>query len=132
MNKKLRIAYAALFLLLLVAEVLIALFVHDAFVRPYLGDVLVTVLICAFCRIFIPKGIRLLPVYVFLFAAAVEVSQHFHLVQLLGLADIPFFETLMGTTFSSYDLICYAAGCLIFAGIQWIGCKTKNVKEQEC
>jgi hypothetical protein len=120
MNRKVRIAYAVLFLLLLIAEVLIALFVHDSFIRPYLGDVLVTVLICAFCCIFVPKGIRLLPLYVFLFAAAVEVSQYFGLVRALGLGDIPFFAILMGTTFSVYDLICYGVGCLAFFAIGFV------------
>ena len=120
MNRKVRITYAVLFLLLLIAEVLIALFVHDSFIRPYFGDVLVTVLICAFCRIFVPKGIRLLPLYVFLFAAAVEVSQYFGLVRALGLGDIPFFAILMGTTFSVYDLICYGVGCLAFFAIGFV------------
>lgn len=120
MNRNRRLAFAVLFLLLLVAEVLIALFVHDAFIRPYFGDVLVTVLICAFCRVFFPKGICLLPVYVFLFATAVEVSQYFHLVNLLGLEDNRFFATLMGASFSWYDLICYAAGCAAFVAIESI------------
>lgn len=120
MNRKVRITYAVLFLLLLIAEVLIALFVHDSFIRPYFGDVLVTVLICAFCRIFVPKGIRLLPLYVFLFAAAVEVSQYFGLVRALGLGDVPFFAILMGTTFSVYDLICYGVGCLAFFAIGFV------------
>ena len=34
-----RAVYAAIALALLVVEVLIALFVNDGFVRPYLGDV---------------------------------------------------------------------------------------------
>ena len=126
MKGKRRVTYAVIFLLLLITEVLIALFVHDAFIRPYFGDVLVTVLICAFCRIFIPNGIRPLPLYVFLFAAAVEVSQYFGLVRLLGLGDISFFAILMGTTFSVYDLICYGVGCIVFAAIQWIADKANK------
>ena len=41
---KRRIVYALIALGLLAVEVLIALFVHDNFIRPYVGDVLVTVL----------------------------------------------------------------------------------------
>ena len=118
--KKQRCIYAALFLGLFLAELFIGLFVRDAFVRPYLGDVLVTVLLCAFCRIFIPQGSCLLPILVFLFAALVELAQHFQLIRWLGLAGNPFFETLMGTTFSHYDLICYAVGCLAFAVVERI------------
>ena len=118
MYRKSRLIYTGLFLFLLLAEILIALFVHDAFIRPYFGDVLVTVLLCAFCRIFFPKGIRLLPLYVFLFAVAVEVSQYYHLAQLLGLSDNPFFATLMGTSFSWYDIVCYGAGCIAFVAVE--------------
>ena len=118
-TRKLRVFYAILFLVLLLAEVFIALFVHDSFIRPYFGDVLVTVLICAFCRIWIPKRVGFLPAYVFAFAVAVELSQHFQLVRLFGLDHIPFFAILLGTTYSHYDLICYAAGCMIFAAVQW-------------
>ena len=80
---KKRVYYALITLFLLVIEVLIALFVHDKFIRPYIGDVLVTVLICTFLRIFIPKGVKLLPLYVFIFAAGVEVMQYFDIVEIL-------------------------------------------------
>ncbi len=33
--------YLSLFLLLLITEVFIAVYIHDEFVRPYLGDILV-------------------------------------------------------------------------------------------
>ena len=115
-----RILYAGVFLALLITEVLIALFVHDKFIRPYFGDVLITVLLCAFVRIFFPKGIRLLPLYVFLFAVAVEFGQYFRMVELLGLADIRFFAVLMGTSFSWYDIVCYGVGCVAFAGIDYL------------
>ena len=52
-------------------EVLIAIYVHDAFVRPYIGDVLVVVVIYTFIRIFVPERCKLLPLYVFIFAALV-------------------------------------------------------------
>ncbi len=115
-----RLLYAFLFFVLLATEVCIALFVHDDFVRPYLGDVLVTVLICAFLRIFIPEGIRLLPLYVFLFSTVVEIGQYLDMVKLLGLENSRFFSVLLGTTFSVYDLLCYGIGCALFVGIDWV------------
>lgn len=113
-----RLIYAALFLLILLSEILIALFVNDNFVRPYVGDMLVTVLICCFVRIFFPKGVKLLPVYVFLFAAAVEVCQYFDIVKLFGLEGNRFISVLLGRTFSLADILCYAAGCLAFFGLE--------------
>lgn len=115
-----RLVYGALFLVLLLAEICIALFVHDAFVRPYLGDVLVTVLLCAFCRIFVPEKVRLLPLYVFIFAAAVETAQYFDFVELLGLENSTFISVWLGRVFSVYDLLCYGAGCLLFVATEYI------------
>ena len=114
---KKRFGYAIAFLVLLITEILIALFVRDDFIRPYGGDILVTVLICAAVRIVFPTGVRLLPLWVFLFAAAVEIGQYFDFVTLLGLGNIAFFRILLGSTFSMADLLCYAAGCVLF----WAG-----------
>jgi hypothetical protein len=115
--KKQRIVYAAIFALLLLVEIGIALFVHDRFIRPYFGDVLVTVLLCCLCRVVIPKGMPLLPVYVFLFAVFVELTQYFDLVGLLGWEDNTLMATIMGRSFSLWDIVCYGAGCLAF----WLG-----------
>ena len=111
---KQRLLYIGAFVLLLITEVIIALFVRDRFIRPYGGDVLVTVLLCCFVRIFFVSGCRLLPLWVFLFSAAVEIAQLFDPAKLLGLGDIAFFRIVMGSTFSFADLLCYASGCLIF------------------
>lgn len=109
-----RTVYTLLFLALLLTEILIALFVQDDFIRPYGGDILVTVLIGCFVRIFIPNGLRLLPLWVFLFAAAVEIGQYFDFVSLLGAGNNTFFRILLGSTFSWVDLVCYGAGCFLF------------------
>ena len=113
-NLKKRIIYAVLFVVIFVVEVLIALFVRDNFIRPYGGDILVTILICCFVRIFFPEKVKLLPVWVFLFALAVEIGQYFDYVSLLGLADSKFFSIVLGTGFSFIDIVCYVAGCVIF------------------
>ena len=56
-----------------------------------------------------------LPIYVFLFATFVEIAQYFNVVKLLGLQNNAFISTIVGTTFSFVDLICYSVGCLIFS-----------------
>ena len=124
MKKKLRLIYAALFTALFVTEVCIALFVRDSFVRPYVGDALVTVLLCALCRIVMPEKVRLLPLYVFAFAAAVETAQYFDVVKLLGLEGNRILSIAVGRTFSFVDIICYAAGCIAFFGAEILICKT--------
>lgn len=110
--KNKRILYASVFCGLLAVEVCIALFVNDSFIRPYVGDMLVTLLLCCLCRVIVPDKVRLLPVYVFAFAACVELGQYFDLVALLGLSDNRILSIALGRTFSWLDLICYAIGCL--------------------
>lgn len=127
--KKLRLVYALVFFLLLLAEILIALYVHDSFIRPYFGDVLVTVLLCCLCRIVVPKGVPALPLYIFIFAALVEVSQYFQLVKLLGLENNKLLSTIMGTTYSTADLVCYGAGCLLFWAAEAFGKHKSEVQK---
>ena len=115
---RLRMGYGLAALLLFVIEVLIALFVRDRFIRPYGGDILVTLLICCVIRVILPRGYRL-PIGggVLVFAILVEVGQYFGLVYLLGLGHIEFFRILMGTGFSWWDMVCYAAGCILFVAV---------------
>lgn len=113
---KRRFVYLLAFLVLLLTEILIGAFVRDAFIRPYLGDVLVTVLLCCLVRIFLPEGL-LLPAWVFLAAAAIEC------VQLLGLParlrlENTVLEIALGSTFDWKDVVCYAAGCIAFAAAE--------------
>ena len=112
---RLRMGYGLAALLLFVIEVLIALFVRDRFIRPYGGDILVTLLICCVIRVILPRNYRL-PIGggVLLFAVLVEIGQYFGLVYLLGLGHIKFFRILIGTGFSWWDMLCYGAGCAVF------------------
>ena len=111
MYKK-RLSYFLIFCSLMAVEVCIALFVHDSFIRPYVGDMLVTLLLWCMARVAIPDRVRLLPLYVFLFAACVEIGQYFDVVALLGLEDNRLISIALGRTFSWLDLVCYAVGCV--------------------
>lgn len=110
---KKRIFYAAITIILLVIEVCIALFVHDDFIRPYVGDVLVVIVIYTFMRIWIPEKFKFLPLYVFVFAAGVELLQYFDIVKVLGWQDNRFLSVLVGSVFDIKDIVCYGVGCMI-------------------
>lgn len=125
-KSKMRILYAVLTLLFLIVEIIIALYVHDDFIRPYVGDGLVVIVIYFFIRSWMPERIRLLPLYVFLFAALVEVMQYFRLLELLELENNRFLRILLGATFDFKDIICYGAGCLILGIWEWIRYKSKE------
>ncbi len=105
-----RLYYTVWFLILLAAEVIIALFVRDAFVRPYMGDIIVMAVLYCFIKIFFPDITRLLPLYLFIFAVFIEIGQYFNYASLLGLGNVPFFKILLGSSFSFIDILCYAIG----------------------
>lgn len=106
-------SYLILTLLLFIIEFVIGAEVHDAVIRPYGGDFLVVILL--YCLI---KGFVDVPVFktacgVLLFAYIVEVSQHFHLVNQLGLQHSKIAKILLGTYFSFTDLLSYTLGILL-------------------
>ena len=117
MAKK-RLVNLAAFLALLAIEVLIALYVHDNFVRPYIGDVLVVIVIYFFARIFLPEKYPWLPGAIFAFATVVEILQYFRLAELLGLQNHPFWRTVLGSTFDWKDILCYGVGCIFLAAYE--------------
>lgn len=100
------------FLLIFCIEVLIALYVRDNFVRPYIGDVLVIGLVYSFVRIFLPTGIPRLPFYVFLFACFVEVMQYLEVVETLKITNRAM-RIILGSTFDWKDIGCYAGGYIL-------------------
>lgn len=99
-----------IFITLFVVEVLIAMFMHDGIIRPYVGDVLVVIMIYYFVKAFF----RLKPLYlvigVVLFAFLVEFSQYMHLVDVLGLSDNVLARTVLGHGFSWVDICAYLLG----------------------
>lgn len=114
---KKRIVYIINFIIIFCIEVLIALYVRDSFVRPYLGDVLVVVLVYSFVRIFSPTGIPKMPFYVFLFACFVEVMQYFHLADTLGITNRAA-RIILGSTFDWKDIASYAVGCVLIVLVE--------------
>ena len=87
------------------------MYVRDNFIRPYVGDMLMVVLVYSFVRIFLPTGIPRMPFYVFLFACFVEVLQYFRLVETLGITNRAA-RIILGPTFDWADIACYAVGCV--------------------
>ncbi len=105
--------YLLVFIVLLIIEVIIALFVRDTIIRPYIGDILVVILMYTFIRGFIKKPIKYLPVYLFIFAFAVEIAQYFRIIDILNLHDNKLAATIVGTSFDIKDILCYLVGTIV-------------------
>lgn len=124
---KQRFIWAAAFLVLLATEVCIALFVHDSFVRPYLGDVLAVVTVYCGARIVFPQRFRWLSAAVMALAVGVELLQLTDFSALFG--EGGFMAILLGSTFDPHDLLCYAIGgtvCMICDVLIFLRRKAKN------
>ncbi len=105
--------YALLAVLLFVVELTIAVFINDAFIRPFLGDVLVVMLLFCLCKSFVKVSDHGLIVAVLLFSFAVEIGQYFRLAELLGLMDYKVARIVIGSTFDAKDLLAYAIGAAL-------------------
>lgn len=105
--------YFLIAFLVLAVEVLIALFINDNFVRPYIGDVLVVILIYCFLKAFIKLPVLTTAILVLLFSFTIELLQYFNFVQKLGMEGSEVARTVLGTAFSWKDLIAYSAGIVI-------------------
>jgi hypothetical protein len=118
--------YFVITLLLLGIEVCIALFVHDNFIRPYIGDLLVVIFMYAFFRSFLDIPVTAAVVGVLLFSYAIEIMQYFQLVRLLGLQQSNLARILLGTSFAWADMIAYTAGALIILLVEKNRRRSKN------
>ena len=113
-----RLFYTICFILLFIIEVLIAKYVHDAFIRPYLGDVLVVILVYCATRIIIKKPLKWLPFAVFAFACSIETMQYFQLADRLGLEHNTIARIVLGSVFDWADIACYAVGSIFLCFIR--------------
>ncbi|RZJ72425.1 DUF2809 domain-containing protein [Flavobacterium sp.] len=105
--------YFLLFVALFVTEILIALFVHDSIIRPYVGDLLVVILIYAFVRSFLKISVNTAAFGTLMFAFLVEFLQYLQIVDRLDLRDNKVARIVIGTSFSWEDLAMYAIGILV-------------------
>ena len=109
---KFNIKYLIAFIVLFAIEVVIALVVINSFVRGHLGDVIVVVLIYCFIKMFVRKEMRLLWLYIFIFATLVEIGQYFNITEMLGLGGSQLARIIIGSTFDIWDIVCYFVGCV--------------------
>ncbi len=94
-------------------ELFIGLYVHDHIIRPYIGDLLVVILLYCMAKSVISSKVLPTAMGVLIFAYAVEISQYFDMVNLLGLGKYKIARIIIGTTFSWSDMLLYTIGIAI-------------------
>ncbi|WP_379967586.1 DUF2809 domain-containing protein [Epilithonimonas sp. UC225_85] len=111
---KFNLKYFLIVILIFVVEVLIATKLKDIFfVRAYLGDVFVVMLMYYFIKAFFDFESLKLISGIFIFSCLIEFLQYFHFGELLGFKDNRIVMIVLGNSFSWIDILCYFAGCVI-------------------
>lgn len=110
--------YFTLAVLLFIIEVVIALYVHDAIVRPYIGDFLVVILLYCFEKAIINFPVLPTATCVLLFAYLIEFLQYLQLVKLLGLQHNTFARIVIGTSFEWGDILVYTFGIGLVVAVE--------------
>jgi hypothetical protein len=113
-------AYFLLTAFLLLTEILIGVYLHDALIRPYGGDFLVVILLYCFVKSFLSTRVFPTACCVLIFAYLIELSQYFHLVEMLGLQNSRVAVMLMGNYFSFTDMLAYTLGILLVVVVEHI------------
>lgn len=106
-------------ILLFLVEIAIAILHFSLFIRGFLGDVLVILLMYSFLKIFIKNNILKIAVFVLAFAYFVEMLQFFKVAKLFNIKS-KILITIVGSVFDLWDLVAYTLGFLFILLIEKI------------
>jgi hypothetical protein len=114
MRIKFSLKYFLITILIFLVEVLIATVLKDNFfIRAYLGDVIVVILLFTFVKSFLIVNNTKLILGIFVFSCIIEFAQFFNIAEKLGFQPGSLMYIVIGNSFSWIDILCYGAGCLI-------------------
>ncbi|MDN3695484.1 DUF2809 domain-containing protein [Chryseobacterium tructae] len=118
--------YLLLSIFIFLIEVLIATTLKDIFfVRAYLGDVIVVMLLYTLVKSFFRTNNEKLILGILIFSCCVEIAQYFKVAEILGFREGSLMYIVIGNSFSWIDILCYAVGCLLL----YFAVKMKPSKE---
>lgn len=128
MKFKFSLKYFLLTIFIFLVEVLIATVLKDQFfIRAYLGDVIVVMLLYTLVRsFFVVDGTKLI-LGIFIFSCLIEFAQFFKLADKLGFPEGSLMYIVVGNSFSWIDILCYGVGCLILYFIFKISSSQKRL-----
>ncbi|AZB24174.1 DUF2809 domain-containing protein [Chryseobacterium bernardetii] len=106
--------YLLISVFIFLIEVLIATELKDIFfVRAYLGDVIVVMLLYTLIKSFFRVNNEKLILGILIFSCLVELAQYFNIAEKIGFREGSQMYIVIGNSFSWIDILCYAAGCLL-------------------
>lgn len=103
---------------LFIVEFLIGKYLHDDFVRPYVGDFLIVILLYCLLKTCINLPVKTAVIAVLIISYVVEALQYFNVLHLMGLQNSPTATILLGNYFSWFDILAYSLGAMVIIAIE--------------
>jgi len=91
-------------IIIFLIEVIIALYIKDKIIRPFVGDILVVIFMYYFIKAFINTKAIYIAIFTLIFSFVVE---------MIGLGHNKVARIIIGTSFSWIDLLCYFVGFIL-------------------
>lgn len=127
MKFKFNLKYFFLSILIFFVEVLIATVLKDQFfIRAYVGDVIVVMLLYTLVKSFLIINDTKLILGILAFSCLIEFAQFFKIADKLGFPEESLMYIVVGNSFSWIDILCYGVGCLILYLLVKISSKQKE------
>jgi hypothetical protein len=119
------LGYFCLALIIFLIEIAIAKYM-SGWVRSYLGDVLVIVLLYSTIVSVAALNKKAVVLFTLIVAFIIEFGQYFKLAELLGFAPESLAYVILGNTFSVEDLGCYTVGAILILLFERIALKRSH------
>lgn len=122
-----RRTYLLIGIAIFVIEVLIALFVKDALIRPYGGDFLAVIMLYFFGRALVNWSSLWVAIVALGIAFLIEFAQYLNMLAWLGLEDNSLARVVLGSSFEWGDMLAYTLGAIVAYFLdRWLRPEAKN------
>lgn len=113
-----RLNYSLLLFIVVVIEVIIALYVHDNFIRPFFGDFLASIFVYFILRTFLEIQILYGALLSLAISYFVEILQYLDFLSYSGFGDSRLLRIVLGTSFSWMDILAYTLGVAAILAVE--------------
>jgi hypothetical protein len=97
-------------ILFILCVLIVILFSSHQFIRGFLGDAVIVMLLYTFLKSWRDINAFWLSVWVTIFAYVIEITQYFKIIRMLGFEENFFTRIVFGSVFDPLDLLAYTIG----------------------
>lgn len=119
MKIRFNVKYFLLATLLLIIEIYIGARVHDNFIRPYVGDYLVVMLLYCMLLSIVDIPVMTAAISVLVFSYLIEGLQYWGMADKLGFTEPGIMRTILGSYFTWSDIWAYTLGVITIITLEY-------------